>query len=93
MKTKKKAMNYSRYGSYEEAIQTQAFKKALAASIKAHPKRTQCKAGHDLIDPKKGHIHVGDLMRTGYRACRTCWMVSQKAYEAKLAKAAKKGGK
>ena len=85
----KRAMNYSRFGRYEDAIKTQAFKKALAQSIKANPDRTQCKAGHDLIDPKAGHIHVGDLMRLGYRACRTCWKASQAAYETKLAKAAK----
>jgi hypothetical protein len=90
MKMKNKAMNFSRFGRYEEAIKTAAFKKALAASVKANPERKACKAGHDLIHPEKGHIHVGDLMRTGYRTCRTCWKKSQVAYETKLAKAAKK---
>ncbi len=47
---------------YEDAIETAAFKKALAKSIKADPERKACKAGHDLIHPDKGHIHVGDLL-------------------------------
>jgi len=44
---KSKAMNFSRYGRYEEAIKMAAFKKALAASIKKNPERKACKAGHD----------------------------------------------
>jgi hypothetical protein len=87
---KSKAMNVSRFGIYEEAIKLASFKKALAKSIKANPDRKACKAGHNLVDPKQGHIHVGDLMRTGYRTCRTCWRKQQDAYEAKLMKAAKK---
>ena len=87
---KSKAMNFSRYGRYEEAIKTAGFKKALAKSIKANPERKACKAGHNLINPALGHIHVGDLMRTGHRTCRTCWKKQQASYEAKLAKAAKK---
>jgi len=75
---------------YEDAIKTAAFRKALARSIKANPDRKACNAGHNLVDPKQGHIHVGDLLRTGYRTCRTCWKKQQAAYEAKLAKAAKK---
>lgn len=74
---------------YEDAIKTAAFRKALARSIKANPARKTCKAGHNLLDPKRGHIHVGDLLRTGYRNCRTCWAKQQAAYEAKLAKARK----
>jgi hypothetical protein len=70
---------------YEEAIKTAAFKKALAKSIKANPERKACKAGHDLVHPAKGHIHVGDLIRLGLRNCRTCWKKQQAAYEAKLA--------
>ena len=54
---------------YTDAINTAAFKKALAKSIKANPERKACKAGHNLVDPKQGHIHVGDLLRTGYRNC------------------------
>ena len=87
---KSKAMNFSRFGRYEDAIKSAAFKKALAASIKKNPERKACKRGHDLVDPKQGHIHVGDLMRTGYRTCRTRWRKQQDAYTAKLAKAAKK---
>jgi hypothetical protein len=90
MKMKSKAMNFSRFGRYEEAIKLASFKKALAKSIKANPDRQACKAGHNLVDPKQGHIHVGDLMRTGYRTCRTCWRKQQDAYVAKLVKAAKK---
>jgi hypothetical protein len=75
---------------YEEAIKTAAFKKALAKSIKGNPDRKTCKAGHNLIDPKQGYIHVGDLLRLGQRNCRTCWKKQQAAYETKLAKAAKK---
>jgi hypothetical protein len=71
---------------YAEAINTAAFKKALAKSIKANPDRKACKAGHDLIHPEKGHLHVGDLLRTGYRTCRTCWAKQQAAYEVRLAK-------
>lgn len=74
---------------YQEAIKTAAFKKALARSIKANPERKACQAGHDLIHAEKGHIHIGDLLRTGYRTCRTCWKKQQAAYEAKLAKARK----
>lgn len=75
---------------YEDAIKTAAFKKALAASIKKNPDRKKCKADHDLIHAEKGHIHVGDLLRLGQRNCRTCWKKQQVAYEAKLAKTAKK---
>lgn len=75
---------------YEEAIKLASFKKALAKSIKANPDRKACKAGHNLVDPKQGHIHVGDLLRLGQRNCRTCWKKQQDAYVAKLAKAAKK---
>lgn len=82
----KKVMNYSRFGRYEEAIKTAAFRKALAKSIKENPERKACKAGHNLVDASKGHIHVGDLLRTGYRTCRTCWKKQQAAYETKLAK-------
>ncbi|MGA8429504.1 MAG: hypothetical protein WB729_06760 [Candidatus Sulfotelmatobacter sp.] len=82
---KKNAMNVSRFGRYKEAIKTAAFKKALARSIKANPDRKACKAGHNLVDASKGHIHVGDLMRTGYRTCRTCWKKQQESYTAKLA--------
>ncbi len=74
---------------YEEAIKTAAFKKALAKSIKANPERKACKHGHNLVDPKRRHIHVGDLLRLGLRTCRTCWKKQQAAYEAKLAKARK----
>jgi len=87
---KSKAMNFSRFGRYEEAIKLASFKKALAKSIKANPERKACKAGHNLVDATKGHIHVGDLLRLGQRNCRTCWKKQQAAYEAKLAKAAKK---
>jgi hypothetical protein len=90
IKMKSKAMNFSRFGRYEDAIKSAGFKKALARSIKANPERKACKAGHDLVDPKQGHIHVGDLKRTGYRTCRTCWKKHQKNYEAKLAKKAAK---
>jgi hypothetical protein len=74
---------------YEEAIKTAAFKKALAKSIKANPERKACKRGHNLVDPKQGHVHVGDLLRLGVRACRTCWKKQQATYEAKLGKARK----
>jgi hypothetical protein len=86
---KSKAMNFSRFGRYEEAIKLATFKKALAASIKKNPERKACKAGHNLVDAKQGHIHVGDLLRLGARNCRTCWKKQQAAYVAKLAKAAK----
>jgi hypothetical protein len=71
---------------YEDAIKTAAFKKALAASIKKNPERKTCGHGHNLVDPKQGHIHVGDLLRLGQRNCRTCWKKQQDAYEARLAK-------
>jgi hypothetical protein len=74
---------------YAEAIKSASFKNALAKSIKANPERKTCKAGHNLVHASKGHIHVGDLLRTGYRNCRTCWAKQQAAYEAKLAKARK----
>jgi hypothetical protein len=74
---------------YEDAIKSAAFRKALAKSIKANPERKACKRGHNLVDPKAGHIHVGDLMRTGHRTCRTCWKKQQDAYLTKLAKATK----
>ena len=70
---------------YAEAIKTAEFKRALAKSIAAKPERKTCMRGHNLISPKAGHIHVGDLMRLGVRNCRTCWQKQQKAYEAKLA--------
>jgi len=41
---------------------TAAFKKALAKSVNANSDRKACKTGHS----KQGHIHVGDLLRTGY---------------------------
>ncbi|HYM76119.1 MAG TPA: hypothetical protein VE377_09100 [Candidatus Dormibacteraeota bacterium] len=78
---------------YADAIKTATFKKALAASIKKNPERKTCKAGHNLVDASKGHIHVGDLLRLGQRNCRTCWKKQQAAYEAKLAKARKAAAK
>jgi hypothetical protein len=75
---------------YAEAIKTAEFKKALAASIKKNPARKACKRGHNLVDAKLGHIHVGDLIRLGQRNCRTCWQKQQAAYEKRLAKKAAK---
>jgi len=71
---------------YEDSIKTAAFKRALAKDIKARPDRKACIHGHNLIDPKQGHIDVGVLLREGKRSCRTCWQRSQSAYEARQAK-------
>ncbi len=73
-----------RRSRYEEIIRAETFRCAVAKSIAAYPHRTQCSAGHDLVNPEAGHIHVGDLMRTGRRTCRTCWKADQAAYVKRL---------